>query len=54
MSGYDTRVARVCSRLNAEGARYVLVGATAMQLWGTTRATQDIETLEEIRRCMGK
>ncbi len=47
MSGYDTRVARVCSRLNAEGARYVLVGATAMQLWGTTRATQDIDILIE-------
>ena len=47
MSGYGTRVARVCSRLNAEGARYVLVGATAMQLWGTTRATQDIDILIE-------
>ena len=47
MSGYDTRVARVCSRLNAEGARYLLVGATAMQLWGTTRATQDIDILIE-------
>ena len=47
MSGYDTRVARVCSRLNAEGARYVLVGATAMQLWGTTRATQDLDMLIE-------
>ena len=47
MIEYDTRVARVCSRLNAEGARYVLVGATAMQLWGTTRATQDIDILIE-------
>jgi hypothetical protein len=36
---YETRVANVCSRLNAERAKYVLVGATAMQLWGTTRAT---------------
>ena len=52
MSGYDTRVARVCSRLNAEGARYVLVGATAMQLCGITRATKDIEILEDIRRRM--
>ena len=47
MKEYDTRVARVCSRLNAEGARYVLVGATAMQLWGTTRATRDIDILIE-------
>ncbi len=45
MTDYDTRVARVCSRLNAEGARYLVVGATAMQLWGTTRATQDIDIL---------
>jgi predicted nucleotidyltransferase len=44
---YETRVARVCSRLNAESARYVLVGATAMQLWGTTRATRDIDLLIE-------
>jgi predicted nucleotidyltransferase len=47
MKDYDTRVARVCSRLNAEGARYVLVGSTAMQLWGTTRATQDVDILIE-------
>jgi hypothetical protein len=44
---YETRVARVCSRLNAERARYVVVGATAMQLWGTTRATRDIDILIE-------
>ena len=44
---YSSRVARVCSRLNREDARYVLVGATAMQLWGTTRATQDIDILIE-------
>lgn len=47
MSEYETRVARVCSRLNAEQAHYVLVGATAMQLWGTTRATRDIDILIE-------
>ena len=47
MSEYQTRVAQVCSHLNAEGARYVLVGATAMQLWGTTRATRDIDILIE-------
>jgi hypothetical protein len=33
--------------LNAEKARYVVVGATAMQLWGTTRATRDIDILIE-------
>jgi hypothetical protein len=35
----------VCDLLNREGARYVLVGAVAMQLWGTTRATRDIDIL---------
>ena len=44
---YKSRVAMVCARLNAERARYVLVGATAMQFWGTTRATQDIDILIE-------
>jgi predicted nucleotidyltransferase len=47
MKQYDTRVARVCSRLNAEHAKYVVMGATAMQLWGTTRATRDIDILIE-------
>jgi len=42
---YDTRIAQVCSRLNAEQAHYVLVGASAMQLWGTTCATRDIDIL---------
>jgi hypothetical protein len=44
---YDTRLAQVCSRLNAEEARYLVVGASAMQLWGTTRATRDIDILIE-------
>jgi hypothetical protein len=44
---YETRVARVCSRLNAERAKYLVVGATAMQLWGTTRATRDVDILIE-------
>jgi len=44
---YKSRVALVCSRLNAERARFVLVGATAMQLWGTSRATNDIDILIE-------
>lgn len=44
---YETRVARVCSTLNAERANYIVVGATAMQLWGTTRATRDVDILIE-------
>jgi hypothetical protein len=40
-----SRVARVCQLLNGEEARYVVVGATAMQLWGTSRATRDIDIL---------
>lgn len=42
-----TRVARVSSLLNAAEARYVIVGATAMQLWGTSRATRDVDVLIE-------
>ena len=45
MTGLKTRLADVCERLNAHGARYVLVGASAMQLWGTSRATRDIDLL---------
>ena len=47
MSEPTTRVARVCSLLNAAEARYVIVGATAMQLWGTSRATRDVDVLIE-------
>ena len=47
MKQYETRVARVCSCLNAEHAKYVVVGATALQLWGSTRATRDIDILIE-------
>ncbi len=42
-----SRVAQVCRLLNDEEARYLVVGATAMQLWGTTRATRDIDILIE-------
>lgn len=42
-----TRVARICSLLNAAEAHYVIVGATAMQLWGTSRATRDVDVLIE-------
>ena len=44
---YRTRLAEVCHALNAARARYVLVGAAAMQLWGTTRATRDVDILIE-------
>ena len=47
MKQYKSKVALVCSRLRAERVRYVMVGATAMQLWGTTRATNDIDILIE-------
>ena len=47
MKQYKSKVALVCSRLHAERARYVMVGATAMQLWGTSRATNDIDILIE-------
>lgn len=44
---YETDIAQICSLLNAREARYVVVGATAMQLWGTSRATEDIDILIE-------
>jgi hypothetical protein len=47
MMAPTSRVANVCQLLNAEQARYVVVGAIAMQLWGTTRATRDIDILIE-------
>lgn len=47
MSRHETDLAELCSRLNAHRAKYVLVGATAMQVWGTTRATRDIDILIE-------
>jgi hypothetical protein len=46
-SDYETTLAQVCSVLNREDANYVLVGAMAMQLWGSTRATRDIDILIE-------
>lgn len=47
MTAGRSRVADVCALLNAEEARYVVVGAMAMQLWGTSRATRDIDILIE-------
>ena len=47
MSGsrFETSLAQVCDRLNAHGAMYVLIGARALQLWGSTRATRDVDLL---------
>ena len=42
-----TQLALVCGELAAARAHYVLFGAAAMQLWGTTRATRDIDILIE-------
>ena len=43
----ETRVARICSALNHHQANYVVFGATALQLWGSARATRDIDILIE-------
>lgn len=45
--GFRTRLAEVCAALNRQDARYVLMGASAMQLWGFARATRDIDILIE-------
>ena len=42
-----TVLAQACALLNEHGARYVLVGGVAVQLWGSARATQDIDILIE-------
>jgi predicted nucleotidyltransferase len=47
MKHHATRLAEVCARLNHHGANYVLVGASALQLWGSTRATRDVDILIE-------
>ena len=44
---YETQLATVCATLNDDGANYVLVGGMALQLWGSTRATRDIDILIE-------
>lgn len=44
---YETRLAEVCAALHRHEARYVLVGAAALQLWGSSRATRDIDILIE-------
>ena len=40
-------LAQACLLLNEHEAHYVLVGGLAVQLWGSTRATQDIDLLIE-------
>ena len=47
MTSYQTHLAEVCARLFEHEARFVLVGASALQLWGSTRATRDIDILIE-------
>jgi hypothetical protein len=42
---FETALAQVCDRLNAHGAAYVLFGARALQLWGSARATRDVDVL---------
>ncbi len=44
---FRTELAEVCWRLNESGAQYLLVGARALQLWGSARATRDIDILIE-------
>jgi len=40
-------LAEACSLLNEHEARYVLVGGFAVQLWGSARATKDVDILIE-------
>ena len=43
----QSTLARVCLLLNERDAHYVLVGGLAVQLWGSARATRDIDLLIE-------
>ncbi len=45
MTEHRTDLAMVCALLNQHGVRYLLVGARALQLWGSARATRDIDIL---------
>ena len=44
---FETALAEVRSALNREGSKYVVVGAMAVQLWGSTRATRNVDILIE-------
>lgn len=43
----QSTLAQVCLLLNEHEAHYVLVGGLAVQLWGSSRATKDIDVLIE-------
>jgi len=47
VTGYRTTLAKVCAALSEDKARYVLAGGRALQLWGSSRATRDIDLLIE-------
>ena len=52
-----SRLATVCSLLNAAGVKYVVVGGFALALHGVVRATKDIDilveaTLDNVRRAL--
>ncbi|MEX0691223.1 MAG: nucleotidyltransferase [Gemmatimonadales bacterium] len=42
---FETRTAQVCAALNATGARYLVMGGTAVVLHGYVRATTDVDIL---------
>lgn len=46
----DDDLVRLCAALNAEGARYLVVGGMAMNQHGMLRATADIDLLLEASR----
>jgi len=43
--GSDNRVLQVCQLLNAQRARYLIVGGAAANLHGSVRATRDVDLL---------
>ena len=45
VTGTPTRVAQLCALLDAADARHAIMGATAMQLWGSSRSTRDVDIL---------
>ena len=45
LTPFRTELAEVCYHLNQAKASYLLVGARALQLWGSARATRDIDIL---------
>ena len=47
MTPGPSRLARVCALLNAVDARYLVVGGSAAQLWGSSRTTRDVDILIE-------